>query len=130
METSTSDCFGDSEGIAIIDITKIEAPAYCFVRYSFSRRIYTAARYLRTYYTKRDPKTLEEGDGRQAWNSNCDEAVASLQDVPLLSPDVLTETWPQWFEEMSPDPFYKPRPPSVEDAALVRLIHVDIYVHA
>ena len=129
MSTATSDTFGDSEGIAVIDVTKPEAPTYCFVRYSFSRRIYTAARYLRTYYTKRDCATLDEDDNRAPWNSSCDEAVVSLRDVPLLSPDVLAETWPRWFEEIGSDPHYKSRPPIVEDAALVRLAHVDIHAH-
>ena len=116
------DLFGDSEGITVIDITKPTSPAYCFVRYRFSRRIYTAARYLNSYYTKRDLATLDDDDNRAAWNNSCEEAVASLRDVPLLSPAVLAETWPSHFEEIRPDPTYKPPPPMVEHAALVRVV--------
>ena len=95
-----------------MDVTNPESPAYCFVRYSFSGRIYTAERYLRTYYRKRsDPETLKDHE-REA-ERTCEELIAALDEVRLLDPSVLAETWPWVFDGIDHDPGrkrYKPLP--------------------
>ncbi|KAH9938715.1 uncharacterized protein B0H18DRAFT_968423, partial [Fomitopsis serialis] len=70
-------------GISIIDVTKPESPAYCFIRSERRCRPIDAQEYMSAYgHAPTDERKLER-------------ALQILADIPLVTQDMLNEAWPE-----------------------------------
>ncbi|KAJ3530372.1 hypothetical protein NMY22_g8601 [Coprinellus aureogranulatus] len=94
----------NNDGITIIDITVPGEPKYCFASFRgleaaqvVPQRVpLTATQYVRAYHPKiLDPLADEEAQTEEAYNL---KAIADLDDLPVLTLDVLAATWPHEYK--------------------------------
>ncbi|KAJ2935749.1 hypothetical protein H1R20_g1345, partial [Candolleomyces eurysporus] len=80
----------NNDGITILDVTVPRNPAYCF---AFLTPL-TAAQYLRGYYpVPKGPLGVDE----MSHERYCLEAIANLDDMPLIPISTLAKVWPHEY---------------------------------
>ncbi|KAJ2926381.1 hypothetical protein H1R20_g10706, partial [Candolleomyces eurysporus] len=112
----------NNDGLTILDVTKPRNPSYCYVsvnQWGFGSQLplmtpLRAAEYLRSYRDHRVPENPRQTGGTEweMWNL---EAVANLDDMPLIPMKTLGLVWPGEYgrfadeeapsEESGPDSF-------------------------
>ncbi|KAG9219118.1 hypothetical protein CCMSSC00406_0001528 [Pleurotus cornucopiae] len=82
---------GPDDGISVIDVTDPMDPAYCHV---LSDRPLPAEGYIRSYYAY-PADDSEEGDSEL--EKDIAALIASLDDVKLITTEMLAEAWPREY---------------------------------
>ncbi|RXW21620.1 hypothetical protein EST38_g4245 [Candolleomyces aberdarensis] len=100
----------NNDGITILDVTVPRNPAYCFVFLSVpdteddlpAMAPLTAAQYLRTYYPVPSERPLD--DNKMSFERDCLEAIANLDDMPLIPIPTLAKVWPHEYVVADDEP--------------------------
>ncbi|KAJ8519328.1 hypothetical protein ONZ45_g3712 [Pleurotus djamor] len=84
-------------GITVIDVSDLSNLAYCHVVQDSGIRVVSAEQYLKIYYP--DPSNLDEYD-----KADLPEVTNRMEDVRLLSQDILSQVWPLEYLKSQPTP--------------------------
>lgn len=95
----------NNDGITVIDITRPESPTYCFAAlWGLETEVevpslvpLSATQYIRAYYPALDPDQPQDDGAKQKERNVC-RAIGFLAGVPMVTQDVLHETWPSVFQ--------------------------------
>ncbi|KAG6811058.1 hypothetical protein H0H92_009147 [Tricholoma furcatifolium] len=84
----------NNDGITVIDITEPENPAYCFVN---EDRPLSATEYVRGYYPESETDEDSELEGLVS------HAIAALKNERMVTPQMLSEAWPDEYKVVQGD---------------------------
>ncbi|KAF5324429.1 hypothetical protein D9611_004055 [Ephemerocybe angulata] len=103
-------CYGDNnDGITVVDVSTPTKPRYCFASLDHGLEgenaddcppltPLTAQQYLRFYYAEPEEHELAQDVELQATEKLNLDTIHNLDDMPLITRDVLCEAWPRTFK--------------------------------